>query len=282
MSALRVGAESGAVAMAYAEHVAARLGGEVVELTGAGRDALLAGDVDVLVSRLSELPTDSVPGVALAAVPKRADARDALCAAEGVTLEKLPEGARVGVDSPRRRAQVLSRRPDLQVVDIAGDAEQQFARLEGADDERVDAVILAAADLERLGRAESITERFDLSSWPTTPGQGALAVETRSADAKRVSKLAHATSRLAVDAERGVLARVSGWGAPFGVSAMLDDGLLFVSARAYALDGSASLTSSHAAYPEDSSDPAAELAERVAAELRDAGAADLAAQRESA
>lgn len=284
--------------MAQAGIVAEKLGGELVpiesegdrtseslaQLGGTGvfaaalREALLAGEIDAVVHSFKDLPTAPLDGLVVAAVPKRADARDALCSAGGLRLDELPEGARVGTGSPRRRAQLLSRRPDLDVVDIRGNVDTRLARLDAEDEERrLDAVVLAAAGLERLGRTDAIAERFDLTRWPTAPGQGALAVETRRGDEKRVAKLDHRTTRLTAETERAVLARLeAGCAAPLGVTAMLDDGLLFVSARIYALDGSASLTSSHAAYPEDSRDPAGELAQRVADELFAAGAADLA------
>ncbi|TXK18821.1 hydroxymethylbilane synthase [Homoserinibacter sp. GY 40078] len=298
MSPLRLGTRGSALALAQAGAVATRLGAELVviesegdrtdaplaDLGGAGvfaaalREALLAGEVDAVVHSYKDLPTAPLPGLTVAAVPKRADARDALCASGGHDLDGLPEGARVGTGSPRRRAQLLQRRPDLEVIDIRGNVDTRLARLESDDpDRRLDAVVLASAGLERLGRSEAATERLSLDSWPTAPAQGALAVETRTGDEKRVAKLEHRPSRLAAEAERDVLARLeAGCAAPLGVSAILDDGLLFLSARVYALDGSSYLTASHALYPEDSLHPGAELAERVADELLAAGAAELA------
>lgn len=298
MSALRLGTRGSALAMAQAGAIAARLGAELVaiesegdrsnaplaDLGGAGvfaaalREALLAGEVDAVVHSYKDLPTTPLPGLTVAAVPKRADARDALCTSAGRDLDSLPEGARVGTGSPRRRAQLLSRRPDLEVVDIRGNIDTRLGRLDSDDPERrLDAIVLAAAGLERLGRLDAATEVLSLTSWPTAPAQGALAVETRTGDEKLVAKLEHKPSRLAAEAERGVLARLeAGCAAPLGATALFDDGLLFLSARVYALDGSAQLTASHALYPEDARDPASELAARVADELLAAGAADLA------
>lgn len=295
---LRLGTRGSALALAQAGAVAQRLGAELVviesegdrtsaplaDLGGAGvfaaalREALLAGEVDAVVHSYKDLPTTPLDGLTVAAVPKRADARDVVCAAGGHDLDKLPAGARVGTGSPRRRAQLLRRRPDLDVVDIRGNIDTRLGRV-GADDpeRRLDAVVLAAAGLDRLGRTDAVTEWLSLTSWPTAPAQGALAVETRTGDAKTVAKLEHKPSRLAAEAERGVLARLeAGCAAPLGASALFEDGLLFLSARVYSLDGSEHLTSSHALYPEDSRDPAGELAARVADELLDAGAADLA------
>jgi hydroxymethylbilane synthase len=242
------------------------------------REALLAGEVDAVVHSYKDLPTAPLPGLTVAAVPKRADARDAICASGGRDLDALPAGARIGTGSPRRRAQLLSRRPDLEVVDIRGNIDTRLARLDTDDPERrLDAIVLAAAGLDRLGRTDAVTEWLSLTSWPTAPAQGALAVETRTGDERLVAKLEHKPSRLAAEAERGVLARLeAGCAAPLGASALFEDGLLFLSARVYALDGSAQLTASHALYPEDARDPAGELAARVAEELLEAGAADLA------
>jgi hydroxymethylbilane synthase len=179
----------------------------------------------------------------------------------------------VGTGSPRRRAQLLSRRSDLDVVEIRGNVDTRLARV--GDD--LDAVVLAAAGLDRLGRLDAATEFLGIDGWPTAPAQGALAVEVRAGDERSVSKLDHRPTRLAAEAERGILTRLeAGCSAPVGAHALLDDGLLFLSARVYALDGSAQLTSAHALYPEDVLHPADDLAERVSAELLAAGAADLA------
>lgn len=293
---LRIGTRGSALATAQAGTVAEALGGELViiqsegdrtteslaSLGGAGvfaaalRDALLAGEVDAVVHSFKDLPTAPIPGLSIAAVPQRADARDALCARDGLTLDELPEGARVGTGSPRRRAQLAARRPDLELVDIRGNIDTRLARVGAADeDRRLDAVVLAAAGLARLGRTDAVTEFFDLDRWPTAPAQGALAVETRTGDERLAARIDHAATRLAADAERGVLARLeAGCAAPVGARGFVEDGMLFLTARVYRVDGSAHLTSSHAAVLDD--DSALELAERVAEELLAAGAADLA------
>lgn len=250
----------------------ATLGGTGV-FASALRDALLAGECDVVVHSLKDLPTESTPGLTIAAVPKRADARDALCARDGLTLETLPEGARVGTGSPRRAAQILARRPDLEVVDIRGNIDTRLKRV-GVD---LDAVILAAAGLERIGRSDDVTDFLSLSGWPTAPGQGALALEVRTGDEKLVAALDHKPTHLVVDAERAVLAQLeAGCAAPIAAHAFIDDGLLFLDARVYAPDGSDKVTSSHALYVADSPTPAADAAGRVAAELIALGAADIA------
>lgn len=250
----------------------ATLGGTGV-FASALRDALLAGECDVVVHSLKDLPTASTPGLTIAAVPKRADARDALCARDGLTLETLPEGAKVGTGSPRRAAQLLARRPDLEVVDIRGNIDTRLKRV-GAD---LDAVILAAAGLERIGRSDDVTDYLSLSGWPTAPGQGALALEVRTGDEKLVAALDHKPTHIIVDAERAVLAQLeAGCAAPIAAHGFIDDGLLFLDARVYAPDGSDRVTSSHALYVSDSTTPAADVAGRVSAELIALGAADIA------
>ena len=269
-----------------------QLGGTGV-FTGALRDALLNGEIDVAVHSLKDLPTAPHPDIALAAVPKRADARDVLCARDGLTLQTLPEGARVGTGSPRRIAQLLAARPDLQVVDIRGNIDTRLGRVfdETDDERRLDAIVLAAAGLDRLGRADSASQRLELSEWPTAPGQGALALETRrekdaSADgralAKGLASVNHVTTRANVAAERAVLAGLeAGCAAPLAATALVEDGLLFVTATVYKPDGTEHLTSSHAASLEGSGqsallEAAADAAQRVVEELLDAGAAELA------
>jgi hydroxymethylbilane synthase len=248
----------------------ASLGGTGVFAT-ALRDALLAGDVDVVVHSLKDLPTADHPALTIGAVPKRADARDALCARDGLTLDTLPPGARVGTGSPRRAAQLHSRRDDLEVVDLRGNVD---TRLRKVADGELDAVVLAAAGLERLGRLDAVTEFLGLDGWPTAPGQGALAIEVRSGEEKLVKRLEHPASRVVVDAERRTLALLeAGCSAPVGAHALIDDGMLFLSARVYG--PTSHVTSSHALYVSDTRDPAGDLAARVSKELFDLGAAEL-------
>jgi hydroxymethylbilane synthase len=250
----------------------ASLGGTGV-FASALREALLAGECDVVVHSLKDLPTAPHPGLVIGAVPKRVDARDAICARDALTLDTLPAGARVGTGSPRRAAQLRSRRNDLEIVDIRGNVDTRLAMVESGEH---DAVILAAAGLERLGRLGAITDYLGIYGWPTAAGQGALAIEVREGDEKLVSALNHATSRLLVDAERQTLALLeAGCAAPVGVHALAEDGMLFLDARVYAADGSSYVTSSHALYLSDAKDPAGELAERVSTELFELGAAAL-------
>ncbi len=300
---IRLGTRASALAMAQSQTVAdslAKASGLPVELVpvttegdrskqslstlgGTGvfaiglREALRDGRCDVVVHSLKDLPTAPAEGLVIAAIPKRADPRDALCARDGMTLDTLPPGARIGTGSPRRAAQLRRRRPDLEVIDIRGNVDTRLGKVASGD---LDAVMLAAAGLARLGRLEAVTEFCTLDGWPTAPGQGALAVETvtkpdrvvRSA----VASIEHRPTRLTVTAEREVLRILeAGCAAPIGAHALLDDGLIFLSARVYSPDGTEHITSAHALYLDDDPRPAETVAANVARELLSLGAAEL-------
>jgi hydroxymethylbilane synthase len=279
MTSIRIGTAGATLARARAGSITAKLAagsGPTVEIVPTGDDpriSLAAGDCDLVVSAIGELPVSASPGVAIAAVLQRADARDALCARDGLTLATLPGGARVGVDSALRRAQLEAEGLDVEAVDVKGDVESRLALVATGE---LDAVILSAADLDLVGRLDAASEFFELDSWPTAPGQGVLVVESRVGEEKLASKLNHARTRTILESERGLLALLGAVGAaPIAANAFVEDGLLYLSGRVYATDGSERLTASHAAYVADSPTPAADVAQRVAAELLDHGAADL-------
>lgn len=229
------------------------LKGSLSQIGGTGvfvaalRDALLAERCDLAVHSLKDLPTGPTDGLTVAAVPGRADTRDALCARDGMTLDELPGGASVGTGSPRRAAQLRAFRPDLSVVDIRGNVDTRIGRVAGLVDGArgdLDAVVLAAAGLCRLGREGVITELIDPSIMLPAPGQGALAVECRSADAvssdfaAALGEYDHLQTRLAVTAERAVLQRLeAGCSAPIGALATVNDGVLGLKAVVCSSDG---------------------------------------------
>ena len=172
------------------------------EIQRAVRDGL----VDVAVHSLKDLPTQELDELLLAAVPVREDVADALIAPEYQTIEGLPQGARVGTGSPRRRAQLLFLRPDLQVVSLRGNVE---TRLNQALEGRLDAVMLAWAGLHRLGLERHVTQRLDPSEFLPAVGQGALGIECRRDDAATLALLElldDPVTRRAVLAERAALA----------------------------------------------------------------------------
>lgn len=194
------------------------------------RDALLGGEVDVAVHSLKDLPTAPAPGIELAAVPEREDARDALVTRGGVRLADLPDGARIGTGSPRRAAMLqvdaARRGRTLEVVDVRGNVDTRLARV-GTD---LDGVVLALAGLRRLGREAEVSEVLEPEVLLPCPGQGALAVETRTGDplTERVhGALDHAATRAAVTAERSLLRVLDvGCSAPVGAWATVADGAL--------------------------------------------------------
>jgi hydroxymethylbilane synthase len=139
-------------------------------------DALLAGRIDLAVHSLKDLPTQITPGLTLAAIPPRADARDAFVCEEHWGLHMLPSGSRVATTSPRRQAMVLALRPDLTFVEMRGNID---TRLRKWSEGEADALILASAGLDRLGRTESVHQRFAVDELTPAPGQGALALQVR-------------------------------------------------------------------------------------------------------
>lgn len=191
---------------------------------GALERALLDGSVDLAVHSSKDVPTAEDPRLVIAAFCRREDPRDALvCRERGLTLATLPQGARVGTDSPRRTAFLLERRPDLRLHPLNGNVDTRLRRLDAGES---DALVLAVAGLTRLGRADRIDERLDLDVVVPAPGQGAVAVQVRSDDAVArdlVSRLDDAPTRAAVEAERAFL-HASGGGcrAPIGAHARVE------------------------------------------------------------
>jgi hydroxymethylbilane synthase len=253
----------------------AQLGGTGVFVT-AIRRALLEGSIDLAVHSYKDLPTAPEPGLVLAAVPQRADARDALVARDGLTLGELPPGSRVGTGAPRRVAQLRALGLGLDVVPIRGNVDTRLGRVAPGD---LDAVVLARAGLARLDRLEVITETLDPLQVLPAPAQGALAVECRTADARTrelLGRLEDPAVRACVTAERSTLAALeAGCSAPVAAYAEVAEGdrgpELFLRASVTALDGSDAVRGSVAGPVAD----AAELGRALAAELLDRGAAAL-------
>ncbi|HEX4654315.1 MAG TPA: hydroxymethylbilane synthase [Mycobacteriales bacterium] len=241
------------------------------------RQRLLAGDIDLAVHSLKDLPTAPAPGLVVAAIPPRADPRDALVSRDGLALAELPAGAVVGTGSPRRAAQLHATGLGLSVVPIRGNVD---TRLRKVADGEVDAVVVAAAGLVRLGRLDDASEVLDPAQMLPAPGQGALAVECRSGDDSLrtilVTALDDDATRAAATAERIVLARLeAGCSAPVGALADIGDGdeglEIYLRAAVVAVDGSRALRLSITG-PVAQSD---ELAIRLAAQMLEEGAADL-------
>ena len=255
----------------------AQLGGTGV-FVAALREALLRDECDLVVHSMKDLPTADVAGLAIGAVPPRAPVADVLCARDGLTLEALPHGAVVGSGSPRRVAQLLRRRPDLQVRGIRGNVD---TRLRKVDDGEYDAIVLAEAGLTRIGRTDRITDRFDADSWPTSAGQGALAVEVRadSPVAAEIAAITDADAEITALWERAVLRLLeAGCAAPVGISARRAPDAVTLIAEVYALDGARTVRVAHSADPAELATAAGRAAQAgvVVTALMDAGAAELA------
>jgi hydroxymethylbilane synthase len=230
-------------------------------------EAMLAGDVDLAVHSLKDVPTVLPPGLSLGAYLERADARDALVTNSGKRLESLPAGARVGTTSLRRSSQVKSLRPDLHVDDLRGNVDTRLRRLR---ERHYDAIVLAMAGLVRLGRAAEVTQVLDPGVFVPAPGQGAIALECREDDAEvraAAAALGHEATRRAVTAERALLAALEGGcNVPLGAHASPAPGGLRLRAFVARSDGSAILRA------EDTGEDPDELGRRVAADLLARGA----------
>jgi hydroxymethylbilane synthase len=235
------------------------------------REALLAGEVDLAVHSLKDLPTGPAEGIVLAAVPPREDPRDALVTRDGAKLADLSPGARIGTGSPRRAAQLLAIRDDLRCVPIRGNANTRLAKVDAGE---FDGVVLACAGLARIGYGNAVSQVFEPEEMLPAPGQGALAVECRAGDAELAALLgsvADPASTAAVTAERTLLeALAAGCSAPVGAYAF---GLyqLRMQAAVISADGSRVLRANGSARP----DEARRLGRDLAAELLRLGAGDL-------
>ncbi|MGB8990695.1 MAG: hydroxymethylbilane synthase [Desulfobaccales bacterium] len=235
---IRIGTRGSALALAQARWVAAQIAGRhpacrvdlvIIKTTGdkitdvplaqiGGKglfikeieEALLAGRVDLAVHSLKDMPAEVPPGLTLGAVPPREDCRDAFISSRYAHLAEIPPGGRVGTGSLRRRVQLLHRRPDLEVVPLRGNVDTRLKKMETLG---LDALILAAAGLNRLGLSHLYRGAVPETDMLPAVGQGALGLEMRSADQDLrdlVAFMDDPPTRLAVTAERAFLARLEG------------------------------------------------------------------------
>jgi hydroxymethylbilane synthase len=238
-------------------------------------EALLEGRADAGVHSMKDLPSQLPPGLVLAAVPRREDPRDALIAHPRRSFAELPSGASVGTSSPRRKAQLLAARPDLQVSDARGNVDTRIRRLREG---RWDAIVLARAGLARLGRLQEITEIFSERTLLPAIGQGALALVTREDDAAARDAVAllddPGTHREAL-AERTLLARMeAGCRAPLAGRAVAENGVVRLAAGVFSLNGDRAIR-------EEGQGPAADpraVGDAVAQRLLARGAGELIAE----
>lgn len=251
---IRVATRSSALARTQAGTVAGMIGPEA-ELVTVGADPapadgdkerfvrgverlILDGGAEAGVHSAKDLPGRMAAGLTIAAVPERADPRDAWIGAGG-SIEEIPEGARVGTVSPRRRAQLLAARPDLVPVELRGNVDTRIRKLR---DGEADGIVLAVAGLERLGRADEIGFVFDPAVMTPAAGQGALVLQSR-ADwdgRERVSRVDDDRSHRELLAERAAVVALEGdCHSPIGIHARHQDGRLTIDGFAGSVDGSA-------------------------------------------
>jgi len=295
VSPLRIGTRASPLARWQANWVASRLRDlgfevELVPITTAGdqhqqgaignigtqgvftkeiQRALLDNHVDLAVHSLKDLPTGEVPGLALAAVPKRAPVSDVLVSRKYSSFDNLPSGARIGTGSLRRRAQLLYWRPDLVMLDVRGNVDTRLRKL---DEGQYDALILAAAGLERLGLAGQITQVLPLPQFLPAVGQGALGLENRADDRRcreYLARLDDPDTHAAVLAERAMLARLQGGClAPIAAWGRREGMRLVLAGRVLHRSGTEKLEAAIDSEPAD----AVALGTRVAQALIDQGA----------
>ncbi len=266
----------------------AQIGGTGVFVT-ALREALLKGEVDFAVHSLKDLPTGQPDELTLAALPEREDPRDVLVARDALKFTDLPRGARIGTGSPRRTAQLnayaRAHGLDIETVAIRGniDTRVRFVR-----DGELDAVVLAAAGLTRIGRIDEVTDFLSVDTVLPAPGQGALAIECTADNADLIAALGELDdpfTRVAVTAERSLLAALeAGCSAPVGALAdLLADGQIVKEMRLRGIvgttDGSRTVQLSTTGPVPETYDQAMALGRELAAEMLAQGAAGLMGER---
>jgi hydroxymethylbilane synthase len=285
---MRLASRGSALALAQAEHVAAALGGaEIVTVrTSDGEPgdksrfvrgvehALLDGDADLGVHSAKDLPGELPDGLELVGVPGREEPADAFVG-PATSLDEIPEGARLGTSSLRRRSQLLALREDIEVVPLRGNVDTRLKKLAAGE---CDGVVLAVAGLARLGRAGEIAFRFELGQVTPAPGQGCLALEARADDAESAAAAGRVSDRAALVELTAERAAVGALGAscetPVGVCARFEGSELVVQGFAGLPDGSEWVRDRVAGDPEQ---PAA-LGETLAERMTAAGAGEILAR----
>jgi hydroxymethylbilane synthase len=254
------------------EHSLPEIGGKGV-FTEELERSLLAGGIAVAVHSLKDLPTEQSPGLVVAAVLERADPGDVLVSRSHQTLTELPPSPAIGTSSTRRAAQIAALRPDVRLLELRGNVPTRVKKALAADGP-YDAIVLAAAGLDRLGLSPAISERFAPDRLLPAPGQGAIALQCRVEDpvAKLVATVNHDATWAAVTAERAFLAGLEGGcAAPVAAYARLDGGKLVLHALVASSDGKKVLRFETAGVPSAAEALGGALAERA----RAAGAAEL-------
>jgi hydroxymethylbilane synthase len=249
----------------------AKLGGKGL-FTKEIETAMLLGEVDLAVHSLKDMPAELPSGLMIAAVTKRHDPEDAFVSNSYPSLECLPLGARLGTSSLRRKAQILSKRPDLVVMNLRGNVDTRLRKLDNGE---YDAIVLAVAGLKRLGLGERITQVLPREVCLPAVGQGALAIETRSDDVTvqgLVACLEDNPTRQVITAERAYLQVLEGsCQIPVGVFGQILDGKLQLEAVVLSLDGTKKISD----VIHGSRDDAAALGKQLAERMLAAGGSEL-------
>jgi hydroxymethylbilane synthase len=293
---LRIGSRGSALALWQANHIRARLAklhgieSEIIRIRTLGdhfqaaaiaqigtkgvfikelEDALLAGTIDLAVHSMKDVPTETPQGLAFPAISERDDVRDCFISQQGVTLQNLPSGSRVGTSSLRRQAQLRLHRPDLEPVELRGNVDTRLRKVAAGV---YDAIILAKAGMDRLGISEKITEVLSTEIMLPAAGQGALGIETRESDretSRVVAALDDEGTRACVTAERALLRELEGGcQVPLGTWARLEAGGLLLEACVLSSDGKEHLRRDQSGPPGD----AEEVGRRLGQILLEAGA----------
>ncbi|MHB8984093.1 MAG: hydroxymethylbilane synthase [Carboxydocellales bacterium] len=231
--------------------------------------AMLKGEIDLAVHSMKDMPTKLPEGLVIGAICRREEAGDALIGRTAKSLQQLRPGARVGTSSLRRRAQLLNVRPDLQIEDLRGNLNTRIAKLEGQD---LDAIILAAAGVKRMGWEDKISERIPFAVSLPAVGQGSVGIEIREDDEeiqRLVKTLDHRESSIAIKAERAMLRTLEGGcQIPIGALGKVDGNQLELEGVVASLDGKELLRTSVVG----SADQAEELGVQLAKKLIAMGA----------
>lgn len=303
MKPIRIATRNSPLALWQAEHVAARLSSldiasELVPMVSGGdtdmrpidgtrqvgvftkriQEALLHNEADVAVHSLKDLPTEKNERLVLAAVPERETVADSLVSSAGWTFDQLPAGVKVGTGSRRRAAQLLNKRPDLVIEPIRGNVQTRLSKLESAE---FDAIVLAEAGIIRLEMDGLARSQFEQSDMLPAPGQGALGIEVRSDDtiaAEAIMRLNDIPARVAVTAERLLLASLHGGClAPIAAYAEVVGDQLRLDAVVLSDDGKTRLDESHqvAFNAKQWLEAAERLAGQVSQRMIDRGAGEL-------
>ena len=284
MARLRIGSRGSQLALWQANHISALLrehgheveleiikttGDKIVDVALAKvgtkgmftkeiEDALAEGRVDLAVHSLKDLPTELAPGFEIAAITKRENPRDVFCSCKYKSIEDLPQGARVGTSSLRRQAQLKALRPDLEIHPLRGNVDTRLRKLEAGE---YDAIILAAAGLNRLGKTELVKQVIPAEIMCPAAGQGALGIEIRAGDSairQHLAFLDDAAARATTTCERALLNKLGGGcQVPIGASAEMRNGRLHLEGIVAHPDGRKVLREAH-----DGNDPV-ELGELV-------------------